>query len=106
MCQGLTATGADTRLKYLFLLSKHATIRGCIVELRNTSVIGRQTDVDRATEIEADLSRWWNTVDEYLESSTPSSPSSISPSHQVVLIILRHESLIALHKHTLATSKN
>ena len=54
--------------------------------------------------IGAELTKWWNDVEEYLEIRS-SGLSQISRYHQVTLVVLRHESIIALNKHTLATSK-
>ncbi|KAH6723813.1 fungal-specific transcription factor domain-containing protein [Leptodontidium sp. MPI-SDFR-AT-0119] len=94
----------DARLDLLRFLARLAEIRGSIMELRNKFVSYRQSDVDDAVGIDADLTKWWNEVDEYLESnSTNSSP--IYQQHQVTLTVLRHESIIALNKHILATSK-
>lgn len=88
----------------LGFLAKHAEIRGSITELRNKSVLYKQTEVDDAIVIDAKLSKWWNEVDEYLESSS-SGTLPISYYHQVTLVVLRHESIIALNKYTVATSK-
>lgn len=74
------------------------------MELRNKFISYRQTDIDDAVVIDANLTKWWNEVDEHLESNCSNS-FSISLYHQVTLIILRHESIIALNKHILATSK-
>ncbi|KAH8588339.1 fungal-specific transcription factor domain-containing protein [Bisporella sp. PMI_857] len=95
----------DSRLDLLGFLAKHAKIRGSITELRNKSVSFRQTEVDEAVVIGAELTKWWNEVEEYLESDS-SGPQLISRYHQVMLAVLRHESTIALNKHTLATSKS
>lgn len=88
----------------LGFLARHAEIRGSITELRNKSVLYKQTDVNDAIVIDAKLSKWWNEVDEYLESSS-SGTLPISHYHQVTLVVLRHESIIALNKYTVATSK-
>ncbi|KAL5348047.1 hypothetical protein ACLOAV_006527 [Pseudogymnoascus australis] len=94
----------DGRLDLLGFLARHAEIRGSITELRNRSVLYKQTEVDDAIAIDAKLSKWWNEVDEYLESSS-SGTLPISQYHQVTLVVLRHESIIALNKYTVATSK-
>ncbi|KFY82162.1 hypothetical protein V500_10769 [Pseudogymnoascus sp. VKM F-4518 (FW-2643)] len=94
----------DGRLDLLGFLARHAEIRGSITELRNKSVLYKQTEVDDAIVIDAKLSKWWNEVDEYLESSS-SGTLPISRYHQVTLVVLRHESIIALNKYTVATSK-
>jgi hypothetical protein len=91
-------------LDLLGFLARHAEIRGSISELRNRSISYRQTEADQAVVIDAELSKWWNDVDEYLELNISGS-DQISRYHQVTLVVLRHESVIALNKHTLATSK-
>lgn len=89
----------------LEFLSRHAKIRGSITELRNRSLAYKSTDYDEAVTINAEMTRWWNDVDEHLEASN-SEASAISSYHRVVLIVSRHEAAIALNKHILATSKN
>jgi len=91
-------------LDLLEFLAKHAKIRGSISELRNKSLSERHPEVDEAVIIGAELTKWWNEVEEYLETRSAGS-SQISRYHQVTLVVLRHESVIALYKHTLATSK-
>ena len=53
--------------------------------------------------IGAELARWWNDVDEYLDAKSSDS-MPIHKYHQVILAVLRQESVIALNKHTVATS--
>lgn len=53
--------------------------------------------------IGAELTKWWNEVDEYLDANR-SGTMPIHKYHQVTLAVLRQESVIALNKHTLATS--
>lgn len=65
----------------------------------------KRTEYDEAVAISAEMTKWWNDVDEYLDSSS-STPLSMSANHRITLIVLRHESVIALNKHVLATSKN
>lgn len=100
----LISADNDGRLDLLGFLAKHAEIRGSITELRNKSILYKQTDADDAIVIDAKLSQWWNEVDEYLESNSPGA-QPISRYHQVTLVVLRHESIIALNKYTVATSK-
>jgi hypothetical protein len=54
-------------------------------------------------EVEAEHTRWWNTVDEYL--SDDYGTRSIIKAHQVTLLVLRFESVLALHRSVLATSQ-
>jgi hypothetical protein len=104
MFQSLNYTDVDGRLDLLGFLARHAEIRGSISELRNKSVSHRQTEIDQAVVVDAELTKWWNEVDEYLESNSSGS-LLINRYHQVTLVVLRHESIIALNKYTLATSK-
>lgn len=92
------------RLDLLGFLVRNAEVRGSISELRNKSVSDRQTESDEAVVREAQLTKWWNEVEEYLDSNK-SCPLPISQFHRVTLIVLKHESIIALNKYTLATSK-
>jgi len=75
------------------------------MELRNSSTLeGTSNDDNQAMDIDAEHNRWWNTVDEYLSDAGQS--QTITKAHQVTLIVLRFESILALHRSILATSKN
>lgn len=54
-------------------------------------------------EMDAEHTKWWNTVDEYL--SADEGTQNIMKAHQVTLLVLRFESVLALHRSVLATSK-
>jgi hypothetical protein len=54
-------------------------------------------------EIDAEYTKWWNTVDEYF--SNDEGTRNIMKAHQVTLIVSRFESVLALHRSVLATSK-
>ncbi|PSN70342.1 hypothetical protein BS50DRAFT_632242 [Corynespora cassiicola Philippines] len=97
-------TERDDRLNLVDNLARHADIRGSIMESRIHSTTDRNFDEAEATlRMDAEHTRWWNHVDEYLSSC--SQASSVAKLHQVTLIVLRFESVIALHRSTLATSK-
>jgi hypothetical protein len=64
---------------------------------------GGTNDVDQALEVEAEHTKWWNMVDEHL--SNDDQTQTVSKAHQVTLIVLRFESVLALHRSVLATSK-
>ena len=51
---------------------------------------------------DADHTKWWNIVDEYLSDDERTQP--ISKTHQVILIVLRFETVLALHRSVLASS--
>lgn len=75
------------------------------MQLRNKPLCtADQTDNDQAITINAKLTKWWNEVDDYLESNSHKS-APISHSHQVTLNVLRYESTIALNRNILATSE-
>jgi hypothetical protein len=97
-------TERDDRLSLLEFLARHASIRGAIMENRNKSALRPDpNDADKILEVEAGHTRWWNTVDEYL--SDDEGTRNIIKAHQVTLIVLRFESVLALHRSVLATSK-
>jgi hypothetical protein len=74
------------------------------MENRNKSTMRDDyNEADKVMEVEAEHTRWWNTVDEYL--SDDDATRSIIKAHQVTLIVLRFESVLALHRSVLATSK-
>jgi hypothetical protein len=74
------------------------------MENRNKFAIhGDYIEGDQVMEVEAEHTKWWNTVDEYL--SNDDGTGTIIKAHQVTLIVLRFESVLALHRSVLATSK-
>lgn len=74
------------------------------MQTRHQSMLhGSADDVDQALEVEAEHTKWWNMVDEHL--SNDEQTQTISKAHQVTLIVLRFESVLALHRSVLATSK-
>jgi hypothetical protein len=74
------------------------------MENRNKSTMRDDyNEADKVMEVEAEHTRWWNTVDEYL--SDDEATRSIIKAHQVTLLVLRFESVLALHRSVLATSK-
>jgi hypothetical protein len=74
------------------------------MENRNKSALRDDyNEADQVMEVEAEHTRWWNTVDEYL--SDEEVTKSIIKAHQVTLLVLRFESVLALHRSVLATSK-
>jgi hypothetical protein len=94
----------DDRLSLLEFLARHASIRGAIMETRNKSALRRDyNEADEVMEVDAEHTKWWNTVDEYL--SADEGTQNIMKVHQVTLIVLRFESVLALHRSVLATSK-
>ncbi|EUC44724.1 hypothetical protein COCMIDRAFT_97431 [Bipolaris oryzae ATCC 44560] len=94
----------DDRLDLLEFLAQHADIRGSIMQTRHQTFLhGSTNETEEALEREAEHTRWWNMVDEYL--SNDEQVQNISKAHQVTLIVLRFESILALHRSVLAVSK-
>ena len=72
------------------------------MENRSKSTDKGRDDIDQHMEVEAEQAKWWNTVDEYL--SDDEQTQNITKMNQVALIILRFETILALHRSLLATS--
>ena len=70
------------------------------MELRNKSIQYRHTETDQALMITTKLARWWNDIEEFIDSDTP----VVSTYHQAVLTVLHHESVISLNRPILASS--
>ncbi|KAH7121309.1 fungal-specific transcription factor domain-containing protein [Dendryphion nanum] len=93
----------DDRLDLLEFLARHAEIRGSIMESRSKIVMDKTyNDTDRLLDIDAEHTKWWNTVDEYL--SDQDQCYKITKAHRVTLVVLRFETVLALHRSVLATS--
>ncbi|KAG8168190.1 hypothetical protein KVR01_003879 [Diaporthe batatas] len=109
---------SNAQLKLLTLLSKHAQIRGMILELRHKSLHVRQDTLDRSLLVQSKLTRWTNVVHESYESLTgeqtddedqpgpvaagQSGVDRTAPLYHPLLLILQHESTIALNRPLLA----
>ncbi|KAK7217839.1 hypothetical protein V2G26_005842 [Clonostachys chloroleuca] len=102
------------RLQLLTLLAKHARIRGLILELRNKSVQQRQDTADKTAVVQIELARWANEIqdveeeeeeepDAVEESDKPGHRPNLSPSHRLMLLVLKHESTICLNRPALAS---
>lgn len=113
----MTIFPGSHQLQLLTLLSKHAQIRGMILELRHKSLHVRQDSVERALRVQSRLTGWANEVheavmgegaddeDESLDS--PEAPRAkghgpMSPFYRTLLLVLQHESTIALNRPLLA----
>ncbi|KAM0317643.1 hypothetical protein ACHAO8_002194 [Botrytis cinerea] len=93
------------QLRLLTDLSKHARIRGRVLELRNKSLSGREETFERAMEMQAELAKWVNEVSEEDEDSLETENSlSLSPAHKLIIQILQHESTIALNRPLIASN--
>ncbi|KAH6900603.1 fungal-specific transcription factor domain-containing protein [Thelonectria olida] len=103
--------GAE-RLQLLTYLAKHARIRGLILELRNKSIQQRQDTADRTAFVQTELAKWSNEIQDVVEEeeegdhssdSEAHSPPKLSPSHRLMLLVLKHESAICLNRPGLAS---
>lgn len=94
----------DGRLRILTLLSKHAQIKGLIMELRNKSVAQRADSLERAMTINAKLTQWWNNVEDSIEQADIQD-MPFTTLHKAVFKVLKHESIIALNRPLLTASK-
>ncbi|KAF7954598.1 hypothetical protein EAE96_005718 [Botrytis aclada] len=87
------------QLRLLTDLSKHARIRGRVLELRNKSLSGREETFERAMGMQAELAKWVNEVGEEDEDSLEAENNpSLSPAHKLIIQILQHELTIALNR--------
>lgn len=82
-------------------MAQQSTIRGQIIELRNKSLHYVQKDPDRATAITAKLAQWWNDVEDFQDTEDYEHLTSYQ---RTILMVLKHESIISLHRPTLAAS--
>ncbi|KAF3386372.1 hypothetical protein F1880_001233 [Penicillium rolfsii] len=101
----------DQRLRLLCHLARFARIRGLILELRNKSILHSHAGALEASHVNGELSQWWNEVYDDVNpienSAGPESEVSVSltPYHRLLLIILRHEAIIAMNRPLLAAEK-
>lgn len=93
------------------LLSKHARLRGLILELRNKNLIVRHDTLDRSLLVQAQLAKWVNDVHDVAARSTSpaderldESPGPCSAPHKTLLSILHYESVITLNRPLLASN--
>lgn len=101
----LTGSDRDNRLDLIEFLARHANIRGSIMQIRNkTTASSEKQDDSQLLLVEMEHAKWWTTVDEHL--SDHELVQSISKPHQVTLIILRFETVLALHRSILGNPKH
>lgn len=105
------STPNDQRLRLLCHLAKFARIRGLILELRNKSILHSHAGALEASHVNGELSQWWNEVYDDVnpieDSAGPESETSapLTPYHRLLLMILRHEAIIAMNRPLLAAEK-
>ncbi|KAF4960251.1 hypothetical protein FSARC_10539 [Fusarium sarcochroum] len=95
------------RLQLLTFVSKHARIRGLILELRNKSMLQRQDTADRTAFVQAELAKWFNEIQDAVEeddlADINSNTPALSEHHKLMLLVLKHESAICLNRPGLAS---
>ncbi|GIK06616.1 hypothetical protein Aspvir_002266 [Aspergillus viridinutans] len=105
------AKASHSHLRLLTHLSKFARLRGLILELRNKSILHSHNNSLEAAYVNGELAQWWNEVyddvypmDEQLE--CPSQfETSLQPYHRLLLVVLRHESIISMNRPLLAAER-
>lgn len=107
-------TEGTSQLHVLTLLSKHAQLRGMILELRHKSLHVRRDTTDRALSVQSKLSGWANEVHEFAladetddegdahDRNTARENTTIAPLFAALMSVLEHESTIALNRPLLA----
>ncbi|KAI0096160.1 fungal-specific transcription factor domain-containing protein [Nemania sp. FL0031] len=102
----------NEQLQLLAVLSKHAKLRGMILELRNKSIRSRHENPERVLRVQAAVKRWINDVYDLANPHSPMQNSveierdecsgalvtSVAPSHRMLLSILQHELILSLHR--------
>ncbi|KAI0512575.1 fungal-specific transcription factor domain-containing protein [Xylaria bambusicola] len=101
------------QLQLLVMLSKHAKLRGMILELRNKSLSARRDDSEQALRVQAELKKWANEVYDLTNTNPLSHPSLIEDpddaacdtsdnyigsSHRILLVILQHELILSFYR--------
>lgn len=96
------------------MLSRHAELRGSILELRHKSLHARHDTIERALDLQSKLTGWGNQVhdiamtdqsdegDYISDRSTSHGHGPVSHLHRTLLVVLQHESTIALNRPLLA----
>lgn len=98
----MSHTTADNRLRLQSFIARESRLRGEIIELRNKSLHYVHRDGDQATAITSKLAQWWKDVEETRDTD---SSSTLSSYYFTVLALLKHESIISLHRPVLAASR-
>ncbi|GFG18079.1 hypothetical protein IFM5058_08820 [Aspergillus udagawae] len=105
------AKGSHSPLRLLTHLAKFARLRGLILELRNKSVQHSHNNTLQAAYVNGELAQWWNEVydDVYPMEEELECPSqhvaSLQSYHRLLLVVLRHESIISMNRPLLAAER-
>ncbi|CAD0111457.1 unnamed protein product [Aureobasidium uvarum] len=103
---GRRQAAMDDRLRTLSFLTKHASIKGQIVELRNKSIHQRTGNRDLATLIGSRIGKWANDLQYILDAADHDEPGRFSTLQEVVLLVSQHELVISLNRPLLALEKH
>lgn len=94
-------------------LARSSQIKGLILELRHKSINHRITDPDEVAHIDAEISRWWNDVQDFIDPSLldeddihPSLPKTLRSCHRILLMVQKHESVILLNRPVITSGHN
>jgi hypothetical protein len=110
----------DPRRLYLpACLARHGRIKGLILELRNKSVFHSKSDPDEVAHVDAEIFKWWNEAQDLLDPSYMSeygvvgdprgsnpTPDLLKPSHKLLIIVQKHESVILLNRPVITSGYN
>lgn len=101
----------DSRLKLLTYLSKHARVRGLILELRNKSIFSRDSKPVSENDVRVEMGRWSNDIHDAVEGEYSDdeqhelgdeSDLHLSPGHRLYLLVLKFEAQISLNRPMMA----
>ncbi|KAI6782569.1 uncharacterized protein J7T54_003581 [Emericellopsis cladophorae] len=98
----------DKRLRLLAYMSKHARIRGLILELRNKSIPVRHDTPERSIAVQTELAKWANEIQDTVEAGDSVddrglASSHISSGHRSILLLSKYESTISLNRPMIAS---
>jgi hypothetical protein len=110
----------DPRRLYLpACLARHGRIKGLILELRNKSVFHSKSDPDEVAHVDAEIFKWWNEAQDLLDPSymneygvvgdprgSNPTPDLLKPSHKLLIIVQKHESVILLNRPVITSGYN
>lgn len=109
LCCIVSQQHENGQLQLLEMLSKHAKLRGMILELRNKSINYRRDGSGRALRVQAELRRWANEVYDLTSTHSllqggsedgdhPLSDAHMSSSQRVLLVILQQELILSFYR--------
>ncbi len=90
-------------------LARNSQTKGLILELRHKNIKFRVTDSDEVAHIDAEISRWWNDVQDFIDPASMDDDDLLSlesnvtiphlkPFHRLLLVVQKHEAVILLNR--------